>query len=145
MALVHIYFLHKTGSSNPFPLENRRIVNQQVHFYPYFVVKDTLGLFIFLVVYMIFISNIPNYMGHSDNYIPASPLSTPAHIVPEFYFLPFYAILRSIPNKIGGILAMGLAIVLVMLIPIFSTLIRDNQKINTKKIILLNKESKFIY
>lgn len=118
LVLLHLYLLHSVGSSNPFPLEHRKIVVQKINFYPYFVVKDLLGLLIYLFFLLIFISYIPNYLGHSDNYIEANPLVTPEHIVPEFYFLPFYAILRSIPNKLGGIIAMFFAILLVLFIPI---------------------------
>jgi len=80
-------------------------------------VKDLVGLILVLMLYIYFISFKPDALGHSDNYIPASSLVTPEHIVPEWYFLPFYAILRSIPNKLGGVLLMALSIVLLALLP----------------------------
>lgn len=79
-------------------------------FSPYFVVKDFFGFYVFLLFFFIFVFFYPNYLGHPDNYILANPLVTPAHIVPEWYFLFFYAILRSIPNKLQGILVLAAAI-----------------------------------
>jgi quinol-cytochrome oxidoreductase complex cytochrome b subunit len=89
----------------------------KVPFYPYFIVKDIFAFFIFTLVFSIFVFYFPNAMGHPDNYIPANPLVTPAHIVPEWYFLPFYAILRSIPDKLGGVLAMFGSILVLAIIP----------------------------
>lgn len=85
--------------------------------YPYFIVKDFLGLVLFLMIYVYFIAFYPNYLGHSDNYIEANALVTPEHIVPEWYFLPFYAILRSIPDKLGGVIFMLLSILLFFILP----------------------------
>jgi quinol-cytochrome oxidoreductase complex cytochrome b subunit len=85
--------------------------------YPYFIVKDFLGLSIFIMFFSLFAYFFPNALGHSDNYIEANPMVTPAHIVPEWYFLPFYAILRSIPHKLGGVIAMIFAIVVLALLP----------------------------
>ncbi|MGV2480649.1 UNVERIFIED_CONTAM: cytochrome b, partial [Salmonella enterica subsp. enterica serovar Weltevreden] len=88
----------------------KNVAKDSVPFTPYATIKDTFAMVVFLIFFSWFIFYIPNYLGHSDNYIPANPLSTPAHIVPEWYFLPFYAILRSIPDKLGGVLAMFAAI-----------------------------------
>jgi ubiquinol-cytochrome c reductase cytochrome b subunit len=88
-----------------------------VPFYPYFYVKDLFSLIIFIAAFSIFVFFYPNDMGHPDNYIPANPMVTPAHIVPEWYFLPFYAILRSIPDKLGGVLAMFGAIAVLYTLP----------------------------
>jgi len=99
-SVVHLAALHQYGSNNP--LGSLSTVDK-VPFYPYFYVKDLLGWVCFAVFFAIFIFFYPNLLGHPDNYIPANPMSTPAHIVPEWYFLPVYAILRSIPNKLGGV------------------------------------------
>ncbi len=96
--------------------------------YPYFIIKDLLGLIIFGLLFASFVYFYPNTLGHPDNYIEANPMVTPAHIVPEWYFLPFYAILRSIPHKLGGVLAMVSAIVVLALLPwIHSTEIRSSR------------------
>lgn len=113
VVIVHIFFLHKGNSSNPLGIS----VSDKVPFYPLFVLKDSVGLFVILFIYFIFIFYYPNYLGHSDNYIEANPLVTPKHIVPEWYFLPFYAILRSIPNKLGGVLCMALSILILFFLP----------------------------
>lgn len=103
------------GSSNPLGVFNN---NAKVPFYPYFALKDALGFFLFIFVFCFVTLYTPNLLGHSDNYILANPIVTPAHIVPEWYFLPFYAILRACPNKIGGVVSMGLALVGLLLIPL---------------------------
>src|SRR5690606_35536005 len=92
-----------------------------VSFYPYFYVKDLFAFLGFATFFSFFVFFYPNLLGYSDNYIPANPLVTPAHIVPEWYFLPFYAILRSIPNKLGGVLAMMRAILILLLLPLINT------------------------
>jgi ubiquinol-cytochrome c reductase cytochrome b subunit len=89
----------------------------KIPFYPYCYVKDLFNALLFVVFFSIFLFYYPNLLGHPDNYIPANPMVTPAHIVPEWYFLPFYAILRSIPDKLGGVIAMFGAIVVLFLIP----------------------------
>ena len=114
LSLLHLALLHKDGSNNPLGVDTSV---DKVPFYPYFIVKDVFAFFIFTLVFSIFVFYFPNYMGHPDNYIPANPLVTPAHIVPEWYFLPFYAILRSIPDKLGGVAAMGGALIVLFLIP----------------------------
>jgi ubiquinol-cytochrome c reductase cytochrome b subunit len=115
MALVHLVFLHQNGSNNPLGLTS---VYDRIPFYPYFYVKDLFGFFLFVCFFSFFVIYAPNYLGHPDNYIEANPLVTPAHIVPEWYFLPFYAILRTIPDKLGGVLLMGFAIIILALLPI---------------------------
>lgn len=114
--LIHLSLLHKDGSTNP--LGNQGI--DYITFYPYFYVKDLFAFFILITVFGFFVFYYPNALGHPDNYIPANPMSTPAHIVPEWYFLPFYAILRSIPDKLGGVLAMVSAILVLMALPIIN-------------------------
>ena len=110
VVLFHVIALHMTGSNNPSgvePIDTRDTIS----FAPYMTQKDLVAAGAFLLVFCIMLFYLPNYLGHPDNYIPANPLQTPAHIVPEWYFLPFYAILRAIPDKLFGVLAMGGAIV----------------------------------
>jgi len=118
VTVVHLSLLHKEGSNNPLGINTNL---ETIPFYPYFYVKDLLFFFIFLAVFSFFLFFYPNTLGHPDNYIPANPLVTPPHIVPEWYFLPFYAILRSIPDKLGGVAAMGGAIVILLFLPIINT------------------------
>ncbi len=118
MTLVHLALLHKDGSNNPLGVNG---AVDTVSFYPYFYVKDLFSFLILILVFAFFVYFYPNALGHPDNYIPANPMVTPAHIVPEWYFLPFYAILRSIPDKLGGVVAMGGAIVILLLVPFINT------------------------
>jgi quinol-cytochrome oxidoreductase complex cytochrome b subunit len=118
LVIVHLSLLHANGSNNPLGI-NKNV--DTVSFYPYFYVKDLLAFFILIAFFSFFVFYYPNALGHSDNYIPANPLVTPAHIVPEWYFLPFYAILRSIPDKLGGVVAMVAAILILLLLPIINT------------------------
>ena len=117
-SIVHIAALHQYGSNNP--LGSLAVVDK-VSFYPYFFLKDLVGWVIFALFFSFFIYFAPNALGHPDNYIPANPMSTPAHIVPEWYFLPVYAILRSIPNKLAGVAAIGLVFVSLLLLPFINT------------------------
>jgi ubiquinol-cytochrome c reductase cytochrome b subunit len=121
LVIIHLALLHKDGSNNPVGT-NSSVDN--ISFYPYFYVKDLVAFFSLVFLFSIFVFFFPNYLGHSDNYIPANPISTPAHIVPEWYFLPFYAILRSIPHKLGGVLGMIGAILILLALPFlnFSTI-----------------------
>lgn len=125
MTIVHLALLHKDGSNNPLGI-NKNL--NFITFYPYFYVKDLLAFFylIFFLLWVVFY--YPNVLGHPDNYIPANPLVTPAHIVPEWYFLPFYAILRSIPDKLGGVIAMVCAILILLLLPFINTNINRSTK-----------------
>lgn len=113
LVILHLALLHKSGSSQPLSFTSY----DKVTFYPYFFVKDFLSFLLFLFIMSFFIFYNPNYLGHPDNYTAANILVTPAHIVPEWYFLPFYAILRSVPDKLGGVLLMFSAIVLLAVLP----------------------------
>lgn len=125
LTIVHLSLLHSDGSNNPLGINSKL---DTIPFYPYFYVKDLFAFFIFFTFFLFFIFYFPNSLGHSDNYIPANPLVTPPHIVPEWYFLPFYAILRSIPNKLGGVVAMISAILILLLLPFINTsLIRSTR------------------
>nr|YP_009660498.1 apocytochrome b [Corallina chilensis]QCS25446.1 apocytochrome b [Corallina chilensis] len=125
LSLVHLALLHQDGSGNPLGIESSV---DKIVMYPYFIVKDFLGLIIFAILFASFVYFYPNTLGHPDNYIEANPMVTPAHIVPEWYFLPFYAILRSIPHKLGGVLAMVSAIAVLALLPwIHSTEVRSSR------------------
>jgi len=115
LTLVHLSLLHKVGSNNPLGV-NKNV--EAINFYPYFYVKDLLAFFTLILVFSFFVFYFPNALGHSDNYIEANSLVTPPHIVPEWYFLPFYAILRSIPDKLGGVVAMILAILVLLILPL---------------------------
>ena len=117
LSLVHLVLLHEDGSNNPLGIDSK---SGKISFYPYLYIKDLFGLFLFGIFFSIFLFFSPNTLGHPDNYIPANSLVTPPHIVPEWYYLPFYAILRSIPDKLGGVIAMFAAILILYLLPIIS-------------------------
>ncbi|WP_119459180.1 cytochrome b/b6 [Rhodospirillaceae bacterium SYSU D60014] len=116
VVVLHLVALHRFGSNNPLGIDTKG-PQDTIPFHPYYTVKDMFGMAVFLIVFAGFVFFAPNYLGHPDNYIPANPLVTPAHIVPEWYFLPFYAILRAIPDKLGGVLAMFGAIFVLFLLP----------------------------
>lgn len=118
VVFLHLILLHQNGSNNPLGVPS---VYDRISFYPYFYVKDLFGFFIFVLVSSFFVIYAPNYIGHPDNYIEANPLVTPAHIVPEWYFLPFYAVLRTIPDKLGGVALMGIAIAVLLILPVVDT------------------------
>ncbi len=118
---LHIWALHVPGSNNPTGLDVRDEKKETLPFHPYFTLKDTLGVAVFGLLFAYFVFYVPNYLGHPDNYVPANPLQTPPHIVPEWYFLPFYAILRAIPSKLGGVIAMFGALVVFYFIPWLDT------------------------
>jgi ubiquinol-cytochrome c reductase cytochrome b subunit len=118
VTILHLAALHQYGSNNPLGV-NASV--DKIAFYPYFYVKDLVGWIAFAIMFSIFVFYAPNVLGHPDNYIPANPMSTPAHIVPEWYFLPVYAILRSIPNKLGGVLAIALVFVCLFALPFLNT------------------------
>ena len=120
VVVLHIWALHVPGSNNPDGIEPRS-PKDTLPFHPYFTVKDGFAVVCFTVFYAWFVFFIPNYLNHADNYIEFNPLVTPAHIVPEWYYLPFYAILRSIPDKLGGVIAMFMAIVLLAFLPWLDT------------------------
>jgi len=118
LVIVHLALLHKDGSNNPLGIDSS---SDKISFYPYFYVKDLFSFMCLIVFFSTLLFYYPNLLGHPDNYIPADPMVTPAHIVPEWYFLPFYAILRSIPDKLGGVAAMGGAIVILLFLPFINT------------------------
>ena len=125
LSLIHILVLHQYGAGNPLGIDSKI---DKISIYPYFIVKDLLSCIFFLFFFSIFIWFIPNFLGHSDNYIEANSMVTPVHIVPEWYFLPFYAILRSIPNKLWGVLMMISSILVLMCLPLLhSTEIRSSR------------------
>jgi ubiquinol-cytochrome c reductase cytochrome b subunit len=117
-SIVHIAALHQYGSNNPLGANSS---TDKVAFYPYFYVKDLVGWVAFAIFFSVFVFFYPNFLGHPDNYIPANPMSTPAHIVPEWYFLWVYAILRSIPNKLGGVAAIALVFIALLALPFINT------------------------
>jgi ubiquinol-cytochrome c reductase cytochrome b/c1 subunit len=118
---LHVWALHVVGQNNPDGVEVRDVNRDTVAFTPYATLKDALGLAVFLIIYAWFVFYIPNYLGDADNYINANPLVTPAHIVPEWYLLPFYAILRAIPNKLVGVICLFGAIALLAFLPWLDT------------------------
>ncbi|MDK9694990.1 MAG: cytochrome b/b6 [Siculibacillus sp.] len=120
VVVLHVWALHVVGQNNPTGVEVKS-EQDTVAFTPYATLKDAFGMSAFLVLFCWFLFYTPNYMGHPDNYIPANPMVTPAHIVPEWYFLPFYAILRSIPDKLGGVIAMFGAIAVLFVLPWLDT------------------------
>jgi ubiquinol-cytochrome c reductase cytochrome b subunit len=110
LVAVHIWAFHTTGNNNPTGVEVRRTSKEEaerdtVPFWPYFVIKDLFALAVILAVFFAIVGFMPNYLGHPDNYIEANPLATPAHIVPEWYFLPFYAILRAFTADVWVVIA----------------------------------------
>ncbi len=116
LVLMHLIVLHDTaGSSNPLGVSGNY---DRITFAPYFLFKDLITIFIFIFVLSLFVFFMPNYLGDSENYIMANPMQTPPAIVPEWYLLPFYAILRSIPNKLLGVIAMLMAILIILILPI---------------------------
>ncbi|MEM8988165.1 MAG: cytochrome b N-terminal domain-containing protein [Pseudomonadota bacterium] len=128
VVILHIWALHIPGNNNPTGIEVKSVEKDTVPFHPYYTVKDAFAIVLFLVLFAVFVFYQPNALGHPDNYIPANPLATPAHIVPEWYFLPFYAILRAITFDIGpleakllGVMAMFGAIFVLVFIPWLDT------------------------
>ena len=115
---MHLIALHQNASNNPMGVSSKL---DRVPFYPYYVFKDLVGFFAFFLILSIFVFFFPNALGHPDNYLPANPLSTPISIVPEFYLLPFYAILRAIPNKLLGVIAMLGSILILFALPSLDT------------------------
>ena len=131
VVILHVWALHVTGQSNPTGVEVKNMRKETVPFTPYATIKDGFAMVVFLIVFCWFVFYLPDYLGHPDNYVPADPLKTPAHIVPEWYFLPFYAILRAvtfnigipftdivlIDSKLGGVLAMFGSIAILFVLP----------------------------
>ncbi|MGH1419297.1 MAG: cytochrome b [Hyphomicrobiaceae bacterium] len=120
LVILHVWALHVVGQNNPTGVEPKTKADT-VPMGPYAISKDVVGMFLFLIVFAWFVFFLPDYLGHADNFNPANPLVTPPHIVPEWYFLPFYAILRAIPSKLGGVLAMFASIAVLAFIPWLDT------------------------
>lgn len=116
LVVLHIVALHIHGSNNPTGIDVTS-KKETIPFHPYYTVKDFFGFGIYLMIYAYFVFYQPNYLGHPDNYIEANPMVTPEHIVPEWYMLPFYAILRAIPDKLGGVIGMGGSILILFFLP----------------------------
>lgn len=117
ITIIHLLFLHQTGSNNPLGITNNI---DKIPFHPYFTFKDIVGFIITIIVLTLLTLWNPYILGDPDNFIPANPLVTPAHIQPEWYFLFAYAILRSIPNKLGGVIALVLSIAILIIIPFYN-------------------------
>ncbi len=156
LVVVHIWALHRFGSNNPVGVDVKG-PQDQIPFHPYYTVKDLFGLGVFLIFFMLFVFYAPNYLGHPDNYIEANPLVTPPHIVPEWYFLPFYAILRAFTSdfflyqivslggwlmsaKLAGVLAMFASIIVLMLLPWL-----DRSKVRSSKFRPIYKQFFWIF
>nr|ALT56243.1 cytochrome b [Bubalus bubalis]ALT56245.1 cytochrome b [Bubalus bubalis] len=118
LAMVHLLFLHETGSNNPTGISSD---TDKIPFHPYYTIKDILGALLLILALMLLVLFAPDLLGDPDNFTPANPLNTPPHIKPEWYFLFAYAILRSIPNKLGGVLALVLSILILILMPLLHT------------------------
>nr|YP_009654808.1 cytochrome b [Leptoglossus membranaceus]QCI09363.1 cytochrome b [Leptoglossus membranaceus] len=115
MVMIHLLFLHQTGSNNPLGLNSNY---DKIPFHPYFSIKDLMGMMFTLTLFILLVLLEPRLLGDPENFIPANPMVTPVHIQPEWYFLFAYAILRSIPNKLGGVVAMVLSILIIVILPI---------------------------
>nr|QHN59854.1 cytochrome b [Phiaris dolosana] len=125
MTMIHLLFLHQTGSNNPLGINSNL---DKIPFHPFFSFKDLVGFFIMLFTLIMLTMVNPYLLGDPDNFIPANPLVTPVHIQPEWYFLFAYAILRSIPNKLGGVIALVMSILILIILPMtFNKKIQGNQ------------------
>nr|YP_009250725.1 cytochrome b [Heterotermes validus]AMX23054.1 cytochrome b [Heterotermes validus] len=124
MVLIHLLFLHQTGSNNPLGLNKN---TDKIPFHPYFTVKDIMGFAVMMMLLTILTLKEPYLLGDPDNFTPANPLVTPVHIQPEWYFLFAYAILRSIPNKLGGVIALAMSIAILFIMPAIKSKFRGAQ------------------
>nr|YP_010946646.1 cytochrome b [Margattea cuspidata]WGO57364.1 cytochrome b [Margattea cuspidata] len=131
LVMIHLLFLHQTGSNNPLGL-NSNI--DKIPFHPYFSIKDSMGFLLLLTMLMALTLSNPYMLSDPDNFMPANPLMTPVHIQPEWYFLFAYAILRSIPNKLGGVIALLLSITILFTMPTHKSNFRGNQFYPTNQI-----------
>jgi ubiquinol-cytochrome c reductase cytochrome b subunit len=126
VVFMHLWALHVFKSNNPLGIDVKG-PQDEIPFHPYYTVKDLFGLGVFMVIFLAIVFYAPNFLGHPDNYIPADPMVTPAHIVPEWYFLPYYAILRAVPDiwfieaKLAGVIAMFASILVLFVIPWLDT------------------------
>ena len=116
LVFLHLWALHTTKSNNPLGIDVKG-PQDTIPFHPYYTVKDLFGLGLFMIVFAAFVFFMPNALGEPENYIRANPMVTPSHIVPEWYFLPYYAILRAIPDKLLGVIAMGASLMILMALP----------------------------
>jgi ubiquinol-cytochrome c reductase cytochrome b subunit len=121
LVALHLWALHVVGSNNPTGIEVKDAKRETIPFHPFYTTKDMFAVVVIAVLFAYFVFWTPNYLGDVVNYEPANPLKTPPHIVPEWYFLPFYAILRAIPSKLGGVIAMFGAILVLFFIPWLDT------------------------
>ena len=121
LVVLHIWALHIPGNNNPVGIDIKKPSKDTVPFHPYITIKDGFALLLFMIIFSGFVFFVPNILGHSDNYIQANPMVTPAHIVPEWYLLPFYAILRAVPDKLGGVILMFGAILILFVLPWLDT------------------------
>jgi len=137
LVLIHMMALHMYGSNNPLGINSN---TEKLSFHPYYTLKDLVGFVVWLIVLAVLVFYVPNMLGHPDNYIPANPLSTPLSIVPEWYLLPFYAILRAIPDKLGGVVAMIGSLVILLVLPFVST-----TKVRTNRFKPLSKIAFYIF
>nr|YP_009648520.1 cytochrome b [Camponotus concavus]QCE31799.1 cytochrome b [Camponotus concavus] len=136
LVIIHLYFLHQTGSSNPLGLNSNLF---KIYFHPYFTMKDIFGFMITMLLFMIINLEYPYVFSDPDNFNVANPMITPVHIQPEWYFLFAYAILRSIPNKLGGVIALISSIIILYFIPLI------NSKLNSLSLYPLNQLIYWIY
>ncbi|QFT30752.1 Cytochrome b/c1 [Labrenzia sp. THAF82] len=120
VVILHVWAFHTTGNNNPTGVQPKT-KQDTLPFHPYYTMKDLFAIVVFMIFFSWFAFYLPNYLGHADNYIEANPLVTPAHIVPEWYFLPFYAILRAVPDKLGGVVLMFGAIAVLFILPWLDT------------------------
>ena len=120
LVFLHVWALHVTGNNNPDGIEVQSD-QDTLPFHPYYTMKDLFAIVVFLMFYAAFVFYSPWYMGHSINFAPANPMSTPAHIVPEWYFLPFYAMLRAVPDKLGGVVVMFASLIILFFLPWLDT------------------------
>jgi ubiquinol-cytochrome c reductase cytochrome b/c1 subunit len=121
VVILHVWALHVVGQNNPTGVDVKNVEKDTVPFTPFATTKDVFAMVCFLLLYCYFVFYMPNYLGHADNYQMANPAVTPSHIVPEWYFLPYYAILRAIPDKLGGVLMMFASIAMLALLPWLDT------------------------
>nr|AEV76938.1 cytochrome b [Camponotus vafer] len=136
MVIMHLYFLHQTGSSNPLGLNSNLY---KIYFHPYFSMKDNFGFMLWIFLFMIINLEYPYIFSDPDNFLPANPMITPIHIQPEWYFLFAYGILRSIPNKLGGVIALTLSITILYIMPLYTS------KMNSLNSYPINQFSYWIY
>ena len=117
LVILHIWALHIPGNNNPTGIEIKKPSKDTIPFHPHITIKDLFALLVFLIIFLGFVFFSPDILGHPDNYIPANPMVTPYHIVPEWYLLPFYAILRSVPDKLGGVVLLFASLLILLALP----------------------------